>query len=264
LAAINPIFRVAPFSGVLVLLIAGQLGESPVESALTRLLEVALGGAIAVLVSFFVLPERAHRLACEAAAGVLDELAKNVPELLKAFFQKADPVEVLSIQNRIGQAVTELQSAIEEFKRERPLSFTSAPDPAPLPRTLLRLRHDVVLIGRASVEPFAPPLREDLRPALDRVGAALANYFRSCALALTSGRLIVDVGPTREELADCASKLTILRQREFTSLTAGQLEQLFAVGFALDQLQRNISDLERCVREWVEGLSEAGTDSARR
>src|SRR5215472_4401913 len=34
-AAINPNFRVAPFSAVLVLLLSGQLGEGPIESAFT-------------------------------------------------------------------------------------------------------------------------------------------------------------------------------------------------------------------------------------
>src|SRR6516162_9585166 len=53
-AAINPNFRVAPFSAVLVLLLSGQLGEGPIESAFTRFLEVALGGAIAIIVSLLV------------------------------------------------------------------------------------------------------------------------------------------------------------------------------------------------------------------
>jgi hypothetical protein len=35
-AALNPNFRVAPFSAVLVLLISGQLSEGPIESALYR------------------------------------------------------------------------------------------------------------------------------------------------------------------------------------------------------------------------------------
>jgi uncharacterized membrane protein YccC len=71
LAALNPDFRVAPFSAILVLLISGQLGEGTIESGLIRLLEVTLGGAIAVITSFLVFPERAHRLACEAGARVL-------------------------------------------------------------------------------------------------------------------------------------------------------------------------------------------------
>ena len=55
-AAVNPSFRSAPFTGAIVLLIAGQVGEGPIESALYRLLEVALGGGVAVVVSLLVLP----------------------------------------------------------------------------------------------------------------------------------------------------------------------------------------------------------------
>ncbi len=47
-AAFNPNFRVAPFSAVLVLLISGQLGEGPIELAVTRFAEVTLGGVVAV------------------------------------------------------------------------------------------------------------------------------------------------------------------------------------------------------------------------
>ena len=55
-AALRPSFRVAPFSAVLVLLIGGALGENPAVSAVVRVLEVALGGAIAAAVSMLVFP----------------------------------------------------------------------------------------------------------------------------------------------------------------------------------------------------------------
>ena len=251
LAALNPNFRVAPFSAVLVLLISGQLGEGPIESALTRLLEVTLGGAVAVIVSFLVLPERAHRLAREAAARVLDEMAKDLPNILTGLFQRADPAELSRSQDRIGAAVAELQAMVEECRRERPLSFTAAPDPAPLPRTLLRLRHDFVMIGRASAEPLPIRLSGDLEPVLNRVGTALADYFRGCALALASEHKAADLRPPQEALDACASELAAFRQRDFVHLSAGQLEQLFALGFALEQLQRNTNDLERCMGEWA-------------
>jgi uncharacterized membrane protein YccC len=251
LAALNPNFRVAPFSAVLVLLISGQLGEGPIESALTRLLEVALGGTIAVIVSFLVFPERAHRLAGEAAARVLDEMAKDIPDILAGLFQKADAAALLRIQDRIGSTVSELQGVVEEFKRERPLGFSPTPDPAPLPRTLLRLRHDFVMIGRASAEPLPVHLSEDLRPALTRVGAAISSYFRDCALALTSRDKAVRLAPPQEELNACASQLALFREHNLAHLSASQLEQLFALSFVLEQLQRNISDLERCVLEWA-------------
>src|SRR5271165_5294769 len=57
-AAINPSFRVAPFSAVTVLLIGGDIGASPIGSAVTRVSEVALGGLVAIAVSMLVFPER--------------------------------------------------------------------------------------------------------------------------------------------------------------------------------------------------------------
>src|SRR6516162_2693498 len=86
-AAMNPNFRVAPFSAVLVLLLAGQLGEGLIESAVTRLSEVALGGAIAIAVSLLVLPARAHSLGVEAAARILEQMKKVIPELLTGFIR---------------------------------------------------------------------------------------------------------------------------------------------------------------------------------
>lgn len=251
LAALNPNFRVAPFSAVLVLLISGQLGEDPIRSALTRLLEVALGGAVAVIISFVIFPERAHRLAAEAAARVLDEMARDLPEILAGFFQRTDAIELQRIQDRIGHMVSELQGVAEEIKRERPISSASAPDPAPLPRTLLRLRHDLVMMGRASREPLPDQLRDALRPALDRVGVVVATHFRACAIALTSRQTPPPLQPVQDALAACTAQIAASRRRKLAQLSPSQVEQLFALGFALEQFQRNTKDLERCIQEWV-------------
>jgi uncharacterized membrane protein YccC len=58
--ALTPAFRIAPFSGVMVLMMSGQLSEGPIASALYRIFEVALGGAVAVTVSLLIFPERAR------------------------------------------------------------------------------------------------------------------------------------------------------------------------------------------------------------
>lgn len=250
-AALNPNFRVAPFSAVLVLLISDQLAEGPIQSALTRLLEVALGGAIAVTVSLLVFPERAHRLALEAAARVLDEMARDLPAILAGFLKGHIGTDLQRIHERIGRALADLQSVVEEVKRERPLGFTSSPDPAPLPRTLLRLRHDFVILGRARAESFPTRLTEELSPILDRLEKAVSDYFRACARALNLRLLPPPIGPLQATLDDCVSKIAALREQTLANLSAGQLENLFVLGFALDQLQPNICDLQRCINEWV-------------
>lgn len=252
LAALNPNFRVAPFSAVLVLLISGQLGEGPIGSALTRLFEVTLGGAVAVIVSLLVLPVRADRLAREAAARVLNEMAKDLPAILAGEFRGADRTELREMQDRIGRLVALLLGIVEEIGRERPITFSSGPDPGPLSRTLLRLRHDIVMLGRAGAEPLPAELRNELTPILDRIGQAASQYFRGRALALSHRRVPPPrVEPLQAELVACATEFAAVRQHEQTHLSAGQLERLFVLGFALEQLQSNIIDLARCVREWT-------------
>jgi uncharacterized membrane protein YccC len=141
-AALRPSFRVAPFSAVLVLLIGGALGENPVMSAVVRVLEVALGGAVAAAVSMLVLPERAHKLGIEAASRLLRDMAGLLPEVLRAFTQSADLNDVRRRQNDLGRAVGAFDELAAEARRERMVFFTHDVDPAPLSRTLLRLRHD--------------------------------------------------------------------------------------------------------------------------
>src|ERR1700733_421102 len=104
-AAFNPNFRVAPFSAVLVILIAGQFGEGPIESAITRSGEVALGGLIAVAVSLLVFPQRANHMRLRAAARLLERFARELPQLLAGFTSGIDAAENSRIQNDIGAAV---------------------------------------------------------------------------------------------------------------------------------------------------------------
>lgn len=250
-AALNRNFRVAPFSSVIVLLIAGQLGEGPVQLALTRLLEVTLGAAVAIIVSLLVTPVRANRLARDAAARVLDEMAADLPAILASLCRGADRIEFRRMQDRIGRAVAAFQNAVAEIEGERPVTFSSATDPSPLARTLLRLRHDIVIMGRASTDPLPAQLSEELTPTLARIGETLSGYFRACALALTSGAMPPPVEPLQRDLGAYDSEITSLYYRDPTHLSASQLAQIFAIGFALRQMQLNIADLARCISEWT-------------
>src|SRR5215813_11906060 len=182
-AAINPNFRVAPFSAVLVLLLAGQIGEGPIESAFTRFLEVALGGAIALAVSLLVFSQRAHSLGLEAAAHILQRMAKDFPELLAGFTRRLDAIKMRQLQDDLGRSVIAFQEIAAEAKRERLVALGSEPDPAPLSRTLLRLRHDFVIIGR-TVTPFPSDIAQRLESLLSRVGDDVSEFLGGSATAL--------------------------------------------------------------------------------
>jgi len=252
-AAISPSFRVAPFSAVIVLLIGGDTGASPIMSAVTRVSEVALGGIVAIAVSLLVFPERAHRLGLEAAAGILRKIADLVPKLLSGFVRNLDAAEIAGLQNDLGGSVTALQGIAAEARRERIVPFAREPDPAALSRTLLRLRHDLVILGRAAAAPLPDAIARRLDPPLDRVGEAAGQFLLGNAAALAEGRDSPPLEPVEAALETFDSEVASLRAEGLTrALSTGEVERLFALGFALEQMRRNFADLARCVGEFVQ------------
>jgi uncharacterized membrane protein YccC len=250
LAAVSPRFRVAPFTGVLVLMVSHQLGEGPVTAALYRLLEVAIGGVSAIVVSLLVFPDRAHALETEAAARALELLAQALPQLLAGFTRARDESAVRQIQDGIGQAVLRLQTVAGDAQRERVTYLAPQADPAPLSRTLLRLRHDFIIIARAAVAPLPDRFAARLGPLLARIGASAADYLHRSAAALRARSRPPPLGPVEAALAPYAAEIAALRGEGLTrDLPGGDVERIFALGFALEQLNRNFLDLERCVRD---------------
>jgi uncharacterized membrane protein YccC len=248
-AAIRPSFRVAPFSAVLVLLISGQLGQGPVQSALDRLLEVALGGAIAMAVSLLVLPERAYGLALASAAQILDQLARVLPELLAGFTEELDALSVGRKQDDIGRAIAAFQTIAAEAKSERLVKLI-APDEAPLSRTLLRLRHDLVMVGRAAVVPLPDAFAQRLGSQLVRLGEEASEFLRKSAMSLVLRRDPAPLDATESALNSYLAEIISMRNEGLTrALSIDEAERVFTLAFALEQLFRDFCDLDRCVRE---------------
>src|SRR6266567_9519047 len=98
LAAMNPSFRVAPITAIIVLLGPTSAQAGPIASAMDRMLEVALGGITALAVSLLVLPARAHVLAFEAAARMLERIAGVLPDLFAGFSRNLDLAVIRDMQ----------------------------------------------------------------------------------------------------------------------------------------------------------------------
>jgi uncharacterized membrane protein YccC len=253
-STLNPMFRVAPFTAVMVFLISNQFGENPIESGVYRLLEVALGGGIAVAVSLWLFPERAQALGADAAARILNQLAQALRRLLGGFTHKLGATDIKHIQDETGRAVAVFQDIVAEAERERLVGFFPQPNPGPLSRTLLRLRHDLVIIGRAAAEPLPDALARRLDAPLRRIAAACGDYLDGAARALAARVSPPPLASIETVFDDYAASIAALRQQGFTrSLSDGALERLFALSFALDQLRQHFADLGRCVQEWAEG-----------
>ena len=248
LAAIRPSFAVAPFTAVMVLLVPTLIQGSPLESAYHRVIEVALGGMIAIAVSFLVFPERAHGLAIESGARLLQLMATALGELLDGFTRNLDAESVQRMQDGIGEAVVRLGVTESEVRRERLPYLSAESDLAPLLRTLLRLRHDLVMIGRAGAVPLPDTFQARLGPALARFREAATDYLRQISAALIACRPPPALDALDEALGGYTAAIEALRSEGLTrNLSGDVIERIFTLHFALEQLRQNFRDLERCV-----------------
>jgi len=115
-----------------------------------------------------------------------------------------------------------------------------------------RLRHDLVMLGRAAAEPLPARLASELQPLLDEIGTSARDYLRASADALT-GR---QEGPTTawvdDALAAYFGQVAAMRRNgELAALPLAERERIFAVGFALQQLRQNLTELADGVADWA-------------
>jgi hypothetical protein len=253
IAAINPSLNVAPVTAIIVLLLPLMNHNTPLESAIDRVLEVTVGAITGLMVSFIVLPSRAHSQVRANAAQALDLIATALTELLAALTRGRDNETLHRLQDGIGHAITSLQAIGAEAERERAAHLSKGPDTGPLLRTTLRLRHDLVMIGRSTVVPLPSPLQIRLAGPLARVSEAMANFLHSTAVALRSGTGAPAIYPVQTALKLYGEEVAKLRQEGLTRGLPGDMaERFFAIGFSLEQMRQNLRDLERCVSEWAD------------
>jgi hypothetical protein len=253
IAAINASLNVAPVTAIIVLLLPLMNHNTPLESAIDRVLEVTVGAITGLLVSFIVLPSRAHSQVRANAAQALDLIATALTELLAALTRGRDNETLHRLQDGIGLAITSLQAIGAEAERERAAHLSRGPDTGPLLRTTLRLRHDLVMIGRSTVVPLPSPLQIRLVGPLARVSETMASFLHSTAVALRSGTGAPAIYPVQSALKLYAEEVALLRQEGLTRGLPGDMaERFFAIGFSLEQMRQNLRDLERCVSEWAE------------
>jgi uncharacterized membrane protein YccC len=261
LASLNPRFSAAPFTAVLVFLAPTITQATAIASALERLWEVAVGGTIGLIVSLLVLPARAHDLAIEAAADMLELMARFQPGLFKKLTRhpRLDESTLLELQDGIGQALIRLETTASEARHERTARLTADADQGPLVRTMLRLRHDLVMIWRAALEPLPAPFEARLGPGLIGLGRLTGYYLKASARALRARRGPPPMDAVISALDAFAAEMAALRQEGLTrGLSAHDAEHVFALAFALDQLRVHFTDLARCLTESASGRPKSG------
>jgi len=262
LAAVKPSFRVAPVTSLIMLLPPAGQAIGPLVAAIDRVAEITLGNIVGVVVSLFVLPARAHTLMMEAAAKVVslnaDLIELHVGELL------AEPKGRSALQTihpQIRAALKKAEAAAEEAARERKSHLTDAADPEPLIRTLYRVRHDLVMIGRASANPLPEPILHRLGPSLKALQEETCALLLGIAQSLRTRTAPPDAESFRSALNSFVSETESLRSHALShDLPYGSFGQIFALGFAFEQFRKNVDDLLARAQELASARSNLQAD----
>jgi uncharacterized membrane protein YccC len=252
IAATRQNMNVLPITAIIVLLVPAFTQASPLASAINRVLEVGLGAIVGLAVSFVVLPSSAHRQMRQSAARALDRMASAVVELVEGLNRGLSVDDLHRLQDGIGRALVEIDTMGGEAERERAARLSAGPDTGPLRRTLLRLRHDLVMVGRVAGRRLPEPMQARLTPRVSAVASASAAFLRSCGSALLAKAEPPSLEPFETALKAYEAEVTAVREEGLTRVLPGQsAERFFAVGFALEQMYRNLTDLRRVVTEWA-------------
>lgn len=250
LVAWKPAYRVAPITAAILLLTPSVQPDAPFLAGMLRMLEISIGSVVAFGVSLLVLPARAQdslRPAVGHALRLLAELMDHLPGNMRG---TADSRTFQSLHDRLRKAIAEAESIADEMGRERRTYLTHAPDPQPICRTLRRIRNDLVMFGRATSGPFPGQEGEEVvRLTYDTAGK-IARYLRVAGTAICDRDPPPPLTDVQDAIAAHAAAITRMRQSGTTrTLPDDVVSRLFSLGFALDQLYRNLTDLEDRVRE---------------
>lgn len=245
MSALSPSFRIAPVTAMILLLTPAVAQAGILTSAFDRILEIILGSVIGLVCSLVVLPARASSLVAEAGAATAALLAELLRLELAAPDQMASGVRIQTLQDQTRAALGRMEAVVGEARHERRTYLATPLDPAPLLRTLLRLRHDLVMLRRAMTEPLpAGDIAARLQPRLDAIAQVCGDFLLGAGTALRGGAHAPDIAAAHGVLDAYSDEVDGLRRDHLThDLPSDAVERLFTLGFALDQLGRDLDDL---------------------
>ncbi|MDE1146565.1 MAG: FUSC family protein [Azospirillaceae bacterium] len=250
-AARNPMYKLAPVTAIIVVLTSAGSTENSFMLALDRVLEIIIGNVIGLAVALFVLPSRAHGVVLTAAAKVVDLSADMLDTLLDPDLTDEGRQGVPKRHAQLWGALRPLETAAEEAQRERRTWLGDQYDPAPLVRTLTRLRHDLVMVSRATANRGAEGTAgKRLDPTQAEVRVLGVEFLKGVAASLRSKTAPPDIEPVRAATRAYLDMVQTLRSEGvLRELPRGVTGQIFTLSFALEQMAQDLGDLHARVDE---------------
>jgi len=230
LAALKPAYRAALVTAIILLLTPTTSG-GPIPQAVQRVLEIGLGGIVAMVVALLVLPARAHEGMADAAGRAITKMGD-----LAAIVMGGNATAIQTLHDEIRSVLSQAEAAGDDAVRERASYLSAGPDPRSILRTLRRLRNDLSAIGRTATEPTPEStsiVMSAIAAILHAIGNSIANH---------------EATPSLEEVdsafAQYAATVAEMRRKGLTRQMSDEaLGRLFGQAFALEQLHQNLKDL---------------------
>ncbi len=246
-ASVRPRLRIAPVTAAIMLLSAPP-GSSVEIFVRDRIIEIGLGGMIGVLAAMLILPARSHGVVIARTLAVLS----HIERMLRA---QADALTTgLALPSSpehaaLRHALAAVELAMKDADRERASRLADHGIPAAVPRTLWRIRNDLVLSGRALDEPLPPAAMAALAKPSAAMLIAHAALATRCSEALrTRGK--VDRGDVEACYRMFGTALDLFRRSEAAAtLDFDASGRVFGLAFAAGRLHRDLLDLAGRVDE---------------
>lgn len=241
-AAVRPNLKVAPVTAVIVL-IAGPRDVDPLHAAIYRIIEIAIGSAVGVAATLFIFPARAHTAVVKQLRAALTGLADIVELQRRQLAGEALADQMQPRHLAVRAVLGKVESAMAEAEHENATGLARERTSDALPRTLWRVRNDVVQVSRALDGAEQSAALDHIRPSAMSALAAAADLLRRCDAAAGADRA-VDMGAWTDRHADLVASVEQARAERLTAdLSFDGAARFFGLVFALQTLARNLDDL---------------------
>ncbi|WP_143181393.1 FUSC family protein [Pseudovibrio exalbescens] len=252
LTAMRPGLRVAPITAIIVLIAPTGITVDPVESAAIRLFEITIGCVVGLVTSLIVLPVRSRQQLGNATNSALQQMG----ELMGIYIASALGTRTASeseateeaLQNHLDKFGSITTEAIQERRLYRAVDY----DPAPIFRTIMRLRHDLVIIQQATHEPLPTSIASRLGPSLNRLSAVTQEFLHESGLAMQGEAPAPPLEPVELAIDGFNAAFDQLREEGGTrTYPSATVKRLFSLGHGFEQFLRHCTDFNERTKEWV-------------
>ena len=197
------------------------------------------------------------------------ELRLALRDLLELLLQdmtwSPDGTALAATHLRLSQALSRVEGFVDEVKRERANRLTDALDTEPVARNLRRLRHDLTAIGRAVIEPLPQPARQYLAEATGDLRLVISDYLAGSAASVGGRRAPPSLKSVDKALLAFRDSMDQLRHSgTLRELGIEEVERVFSLAFALQQLRGNLGDLADRIAEHAKSASPANRSGTSR